>query len=91
MILYVVLFSIFLAGIYTIQWQYRRLNQIKHTADKCYHDINSSLVIAKLAIENLKDKSVVDTQSEQNELVNILEESIQQIELGFRYWDSCIQ
>jgi hypothetical protein len=91
MIIYVILWLIFLAGIYTIRWQYRRLSQIKYTADKCYHDINSSLVIAKLAIENLKDKSVVDTQSEHNDLVNILEESIQQIELGFRHWDSCIQ
>ena len=96
MIIYLIIFLfslIFVAGAYTIQRQHKQLNHLKNKADKFYHDINSSLVITKLTIESLKDWPITNknTPSERDDLINMLEESVSQIELSFRYWDSRIK
>lgn len=94
MIIYSVIFSlIFVVGIGTIQRQHKQLNRIKKKTEEFYHDMNSSLVITKLTIESLKDWPITNknTPSECDDLINILEESVSQIELSFRHWDSFIK
>lgn len=83
----------FVVMLYIIGWQYNRLNDIKNITKKLHHDINTSLVIAKLAIEGLNDSPVVNdsTPAQYHDLMNILEEGIHQIEKSFKHWDGCIQ
>lgn len=96
MIIYSMIFLlslIFVVGACTIQHQHKQLNRIKKKTDEFYHDMNSSLVITKLTIEGLKDWPITNknTPLERDNLINILEESVSQIELSFRHWDSCIK
>lgn len=78
--------------LYTIRWQYNRLNYLKNTTKKLYHDINGSLVIVKLVMESLKDSPVVNdnTSIQYHDLINILEEGVHQMEQSFKYWDDRI-
>lgn len=78
-----------------IYYQKKELKSIKTKTNQLYHDINSSLVILKLTLENLDDISAKEkerqnyftTPSNLISLVEVFSEGVGELEKSFRHWN----
>lgn len=83
------MFSFFVLIILALFYvSYRIFKAMKLKNDALYHDINSSLIVLKLAVDSFKDFSLeFQGDNKINSLINVLEEGITQMDESFRTWD----
>ena len=80
---------------YALYYNNKKIKNINNKTNVLYHDINGSLVIAKLIMESLRDFSLNQDVRENQHikkldlslLINNLDEAISQINKSFDHWN----